>query len=69
MSGNNDLGIEFDQQIEAAEYRLNPFEEWVLPHLRGTLLELGCGLGNLTLTAARRGLSVTALDACGTESD
>lgn len=55
---------QFDQQIEAADYRLNPFEEWALPHLRGTMLELGCGLGNLTLTAARRGLSVTALDAC-----
>ncbi len=55
---------QFDQQIGTADYRLNPFEEWTLPHLRGSLLELGCGLGNLTLAAARRGLAVTALDAC-----
>ena len=55
---------QFDRQIDAADYELNPFEQWALPHLRGSLLELGCGLGNLTLAAARRGLAVTALDAC-----
>jgi len=55
---------QFEHQIGAADYRLNPFEQWALPHLRGTVLELGCGLGNLTLAAARGGLAVTALDAC-----
>lgn len=55
---------QFDRQIDAADYALNPFEQWALPYLRGSVLELGCGLGNLTLAAARRGLAVTALDAC-----
>jgi tellurite methyltransferase len=55
---------QFDRQIDAADYALNPFEQWALAHLRGTVLELGCGLGNLTLAAARGGLAVTALDAC-----
>jgi tellurite methyltransferase len=55
---------QFDRQIDAADYALNPFERWVLPYLHGSVLELGCGLGNLTLAAARRGLTVTALDAC-----
>lgn len=55
---------QFDRQIDTADYQLNPFEQWALPHLHGSVLELGCGLGNLTLAAARRGLAVTALDAC-----
>jgi len=55
---------QFDRQIDTADYQLNPFEQWTLPYLRGEVLELGCGLGNLTLAAARRGLTVTALDAC-----
>ena len=55
---------QFEQQIETTDYRLNPFEEWTLPFLRGSVLELGCGLGNLSLAAARQGLDVTALDAC-----
>jgi tellurite methyltransferase len=54
----------FDHQIEASDYRLNPFEQWKPPYLGGSVLELGCGLGNLSLEAARRGLDVTALDAC-----
>jgi tellurite methyltransferase len=36
----------------------------VLPHLRGRVLDLGCGLGNLSVAAARAGASVVALDAC-----
>lgn len=55
---------QFEQQIETTDYRLNPFEEWTLPYLAGSVLELGCGLGNLSLAAARQGLDVTALDAC-----
>jgi len=55
---------QFERQIAAADYALNPFESLVLPHLRGHVLELGCGLGNLSLAAARRGHAVTAVDAC-----
>jgi tellurite methyltransferase len=41
---------------------LNPFEIRALDHLAGELLDLGCGLGNLSLEAARRGCRVTAVD-------
>lgn len=55
---------QFDRQIAEQDYRLNPFEQWTLPHLAGRVLELGCGLGNLSIEAARAGHEVTAIDAC-----
>jgi len=54
---------QFRRQIPAGDFRLNPFEERALAHLTGTVLDLGCGLGNLALEAARRGLTVDAVDA------
>ena len=54
---------QFQQQVAAGENSLNPFETAALPFLHGSLLDFGCGLGNLALSAARRGCSVLALDA------
>ena len=58
------FGAQFERQIAAHDYKLNPFEERALPHLAGRVLDLGCGLGNLALAAAARGAHVTAYDAC-----
>lgn len=58
------FGVQFERQIAAHDYQLNPFEERALPYLYGKVLDLGCGLGNLALAAAARGARVTAYDAC-----
>jgi tellurite methyltransferase len=57
---------QFQRQIRDGDYALNPFEQLALPHLRGQVLDLGCGLGNLALAAAQRGCRVLALDASAT---
>ena len=54
---------QFERQIRGGDFALNPFEKRALPHLRGRVLDLGCGLGNLAAEAARRGCQVLALDA------
>lgn len=53
---------QFKRQIESGEFTLNPFEESVLPYASGKVLDLGCGLGNLSIAAAHRGCQVLALD-------
>ena len=54
---------QFRKQVAAGDFVLNPFETTCLPHVRGRVLDFGCGLGNLAIAAARRGLDVTAVDA------
>jgi tellurite methyltransferase len=53
---------QFRQQITAGDFALNPFESAVVPHLRGSVLDFGCGLGNLAIQAARSGHPTLALD-------
>lgn len=53
---------QFQRQLRDADLQLNPFEQLSLAHVRGRVLDYGCGLGNLALAAARRGCSVLALD-------
>jgi tellurite methyltransferase len=57
---------QFQRQVREQEYVLNPFEILALDYLAGDILDLGCGLGNLSLEAGRRGHRVLAVDASPT---
>jgi tellurite methyltransferase len=57
---------QFQRQVRDADFALNPFEALALPWLRGEVLDLGCGLGNLAIAAAHAGCRVTAIDASPT---
>jgi tellurite methyltransferase len=57
---------QFRRQAESGDFALNPFETLALPYLSGRVLDLGCGLGNLSIEAAKRGSPVVALDASPT---
>jgi len=57
---------QFQRQVTAGEYALNPFERAILPFVFGDVLDLGCGLGNLAIAAAMQGSRVTTLDASPT---
>ena len=54
---------QFKRQIASHSFDLNPFEEAILPFVQGRVLDLGCGLGNLSVAAARKGSVVLAIDA------
>lgn len=54
---------QFERQARAGEFALNPFETLALEYARGDVLDLGCGLGNFAVAAARRGCRVVAVDA------
>ena len=69
MGANHSISFfdnQFQKQVSEQCFILNPFEEEALPHLTGSVLDLGCGLGNLAIEAARRGASVVAVDASPT---
>jgi tellurite methyltransferase len=69
MSNNHAVSFfetQFQKQVSEQSFALNPFESSALPHLTGSVLDLGCGLGNLAVEAARRGASVVAVDASPT---
>jgi tellurite methyltransferase len=69
MDANHSISFfdnQFQKQVSEQGFALNPFEEAALPHLTGNVLDLGCGLGNLAIEAARRGASVVAVDASPT---
>ena len=66
MNGNKTISFfdtQFERQVREGDFALNPFERLALPYLYGKILDLGCGLGNLSIKAARRGCAVLALDA------
>jgi tellurite methyltransferase len=57
---------QFQRQVRDQEYALNPFEILALDYVKGSVLDLGCGLGNFSLVAGRRGHRVLAVDASPT---
>lgn len=69
MDANHSVSFfdkQFQKQVSEQSFALNPFEAAVLPYLTGSVLDLGCGLGNLAVEAARQGASVVAVDASPT---
>ena len=57
---------QFRKQVASRDFALNPFETLALPFTHGRVLDLGCGLGNLSIAAARNGAHATAVDASTT---
>ena len=57
---------QFQKQVAGSDFALNPFEKAALPFVHGRVLDLGCGLGNLCIEAARNGAEVVAVDASET---
>jgi tellurite methyltransferase len=50
----------------SSELALNSFQQAALPYLSGRVLDLACGLGCLSVAAARKGCEVIAVDASST---
>jgi len=43
----------FQRQVRDQEYALNPFELLAIDYVKGSVLDLGCGLGNFSLETLR----------------
>jgi len=43
---------QFQKQVASNDFALNPFEKIALPFVHGRVLDLGCGMGNLSIEAA-----------------
>jgi tellurite methyltransferase len=56
----------FKRQGTADALALNAFQQAALPLLSGRVLDLACGLGALSVAAARKGCEVVAVDASPT---
>jgi tellurite methyltransferase len=55
MNTNTSVGFfdrQYQEQVEHQDFQLNPFELAALPHLRGRVLDFGCGLGKLAMAVA-----------------
>ena len=60
---------QFKQQVSStssSDLALNSFQQAALPFLSGRVLDLACGLGGLSVAAARKGCEVIAVDATAT---
>jgi tellurite methyltransferase len=60
---------QFRRQVASTpsgDLALNPFQQAALPFLSGRVLDLACGLGALSVAAARKGCTVVAVDASQT---
>jgi tellurite methyltransferase len=57
---------QFQKQVAGGDFAFNPFEKVALPFVRGRVLDLGCGLGNLSIAAARHGAEIVAVDTSAT---
>lgn len=65
MTANHSISFfdsQFQKQLHEQNLALNPFEQAALKYLSGDILDLGCGLGNLGIAAARLGANVIAVD-------
>ena len=40
---------QFQRQVRESDFALNPFEQLALDYIAGTVLDYGCGLGNLSI--------------------